>query len=163
MLAERRWILLALALPACGYSLARKGQQPLQVAAVRNDTAEAEAGGLFAAELRGELHARGRLAEERGAGGAPGQPEAPRIEAELVALRSFTSSLGGDGAQAFRLEAQAKLHAPGYQDSLAGSEDFLAGEDVLGTEANRRAALRRLLRQLAHDLIERLEVAGRLR
>ncbi len=145
----------SLALSACGYSLAHKGQQPLRVAAVRNDTAEAEAGGLFAGELRSELHARGRLAEES----AP----APAVEGELVALRSFTSSLGGEGAQAFRLEAQVKLRAAGYEDVLVGSEDFLAGVDVLGTEANRRAALRRVLRQLARELVERLEVAGRLR
>ena len=147
-------------LPACGYSLAQKGQQPLRVAAVRNDTAEAEAGGLLAAELRSELHARGRLAEESGQVAAAPPPV---IEGELVALRSFTSSLGGDGAQAFRLEAQVKLRTAGYDDMLVGSEDFLAGVDVLGTEANRRAALRRVLRQVAHDLVERLEVAGRLR
>ena len=146
---------LGLLLPACGYALAHKGQQPLRVAAVRNDTAEAEAGGLFAGELRSELQARGRLAGESAA--------APAVEGELLALRSFTSSLGGDGAQAFRLEAQVKLRSAGYEDVLAGSEDFLAGVDVLGTEANRRAALRRVLRRLARELVERLEVAGRLR
>lgn len=151
-----RWLALAIALPACGYSLAHKGQQPLRVAAVHNDTAEAEAGGLFAGELRSELHARGRLAEESAAA-------APAVEGELLALRSSTSSLGGDGAQAFRVEAQVKLRTPGYEAVLAGSEDFLAGVDVLGTEANRRAALRRVLRQLAREFVERLEVAGRLR
>ena len=163
--ALRRALLLGLLHAGCGYSLARKGQQPLRVAAVRNDTAEAEAGGLFAAELRTELHARGRLAEETEAPAGVAVPKVSpaSIDAELVALRSTTSSLSGAGAQAFRLEAQVKLRTGDYEDTAVGAEDFLAGVDVLGTEANRRAALRRVLRQLAHELVERLEVAGRLR
>jgi hypothetical protein len=152
LLAERRFLLLVLALPACGYSLAHKGAQPLRVSAVRNDTAEAEAGGLLAAGLRSEL----RLAAESA-------QAAPALDGELLALRSYTSSLGGDGAQAFRIEAQVRLRTAGYEDMLTGSEDFLAGVDVLGTEANRRAALRRVLRQVSRELVERLEVAGRLR
>ena len=156
MSAELRCCLLLLALPACGYSLAHKGTQPLRVAAVRNDTAEAEAGGLLAAELRSELQGRGRLAAESA-------QAVPALDSELVALRSYTSSLGGDGAQAFRIEAQVRLRTAGYEDMLTGSEDFLAGVDVLGTEANRRAALRRVLRQVSRELVERLEVAGRLR
>jgi len=46
----------------CGYAPARGGPaRGLRVAAVKNDTAQAEAGGIFAAELGRELAARGRL------------------------------------------------------------------------------------------------------
>ena len=44
-----------------------------------------------------------------------------------------------------------------------GAEDYLAGVDVLGTEANRRAALRRLMRALAAEAVERYEVGQRFK
>lgn len=146
---------VAAMLSGCGYAIARKGGPALQVAAVRNDTAEAEAGGQLASALRDLLHQRGRLAAD--SSGAPG------IEAELVSLRNFPSALGGEGAAAFRLEAQVKLRARGAEDTATASEDYLAGVDVLGTEANRRAALRRVLRAASRELVDRLEVAERLR
>jgi hypothetical protein len=139
----------------CGYSLAHKGGQPLRVAPFHNGTAEAEAGGLFAAELRAELNGRGRLAGD--------ESQAPTIQGEIVGLRSYASALTSVNAAAFRVEAQVRLRMPGYEDLAVGAEDFYVGVDVLGTEANRRAALRRLARSLSRELIERLEVAGRLR
>jgi hypothetical protein len=146
---------LCSALGGCGYSLAHKGGQPLRVPAFRNGTAEAEAGGLFTAELRAELNGRGRLAGD--------ESQAPVIQGEIVGLRSYASALGSVNASAFRVEAQVRLRMPGYEDFAVGAEDFYAGVDVLGTEANRRAALRRLARSLSRELVERLEVAGRLR
>jgi hypothetical protein len=146
---------LCAALGGCGYSLAHKGGQPLRVAPFHNATAEAEAGGLFAAELRAELNGRGRLAGD--------ESQAPMIQGEIVGLRSYASALGSVNAAAFRVEAQVRLRMPGYEDLAVGAEDFYVGVDVLGTEANRRAALRRLARSLSRELIERLEVAGRLR
>jgi hypothetical protein len=67
------------------------------------------------------------------------------------------------GAASFRLDAELRLEAADYADTLAGGEDYLAGVDVLGTEANRRAALRRLMRTLAAEAVERYEVAQRFK
>jgi hypothetical protein len=127
-----------------------------RVAEVRNDTAQAEAGGIFAAELRRELSGRGRL--------EPEASPAPQLLAELTHLRSFPSGVGAEGgAASYRIDAELRLRAGDYQDAVAGGEDYLTGVDVLGTEANRRAALRRLARALAIEAIERLEVSERLR
>jgi hypothetical protein len=128
----------------------------LRVAEVKNDTAQAEAGGIFAAELRRELSGRGRLEPEGSA--------APQLLAELVHLRSVPSGVGAEGgAASYRIDAELRLKAGSYQDAVAGGEDYLTGVDVLGTEANRRAALRRLARALAVEAIERLEVSERLK
>ena len=128
----------------------------LRVAEVRNDTAQAEAGGIFAAELRRELAGRGRL--------EPEGSSAPQLAAEVVYLRSAPSGVGAEGgAASYRIDAELRLVAGDYRDAVAGGEDYLTGVDVLGTEANRRAALRRLARALAAEAIERLEVSERLR
>jgi hypothetical protein len=151
-------VLVALcAAAACGYAPVRgKGGSGLRVAAVRNDTAEAEAGGVFAAELRRELAGRGML--------EPDSSSVPELRAWLQALRSAPSGVGAEGgAASFRLDAVVRLEAPAYADTMVGSEDYLAGVDVLGTEANRRAALRRLMRTLAAEAIERYEVGQRLK
>jgi lipopolysaccharide assembly LptE-like protein len=142
---------------ACGYAPVRgRAAGGLRVAAVRNETAQADAGGLFAAELRRELAGRGML--------EPDSSSAPELRAELRALRSVPSGVSAEGgAASFRLDAELRLEAPNYADTLAGGEDYLAGVDVLGTEANRRAALRRLMRTLAAEAIERYDVAQRFR
>lgn len=156
-----------LLLASCGYQLARGGALPsgalrLRVGAVENRTAQAEAGGVFAAALRDELSARGRLSEE-GAG-----PSA-RLDAALLSVRSAPSAFGAASAAAYRLEADLRVRvsdaagAVVYEDAQTGSEDYLAGIDVLGTEANRRAALRRLSAALARDAVDKMEVAERLR
>lgn len=145
------------ALAACGYAPVRgRSAGGLRVAAVRNDTAQAEAGGLFAAELRRELAGRGML--------EPDSSSAPELRAEVRALRSAPSGVSAEGgAASFRLDAELRLEGPEYADTLAGGEDYLAGVDVLGTEANRRAALRRLMRTLAVEAIERYQVAQRFK
>ena len=48
-----------------------------------------------------------------------------------------------------------------YEDQVGAGEDYLAGIDVLGTEANRRAALRRLARSVSRELLERMSVSAR--
>ena len=146
---------------ACGYSFSHGGRLPagaaaLGVAAPLNRTAQAEAGGLFAAALREELSARGQLGD------------GPSAELEIVALRSSPSALAGAGAFAFRLDAEVRLRirdAAGgalYEDGAVLGDDYLAGVDVLGTEANRRAALRRLCTAIARELVRRMTAAGRL-
>ena len=153
---QRLCAALALSL-ACGYAPVRGRSAPgLRGAAVRNDTAQAEAGGIVAAELRRELATRNRL--------EPDSSSAPELQAELVALRSSPSGVTAQGgAASFRLDAELRLKAAGYEDTVVTGEDYLAGVDVLGTEANRRAALRRLARSLAAEAIERYEVNERFR
>jgi len=79
-------------------------------------------------------------------------------------LTSAPSGLGAEGgAASFRISARLYVQAGGFYDTLGGSEDYLVGVDILGTEANRRAALRRLARALAVEAIERYDVSERMR
>jgi hypothetical protein len=133
-----------------------KGQD-IRVAAFQNYTAQVEAGGLFASAIREELAARGRLAPE----GASG----PELTGELLSLASTPSALGAQGAFAFSLSATVRLRlrdasAVVYEDQIGLGEDYLAGVDVLGTEANRRTALRRLARNVSRELLQRMSVAA---
>jgi hypothetical protein len=121
------------------------------VAPVRNDTAQAESSGLFAAELRAELSGRERLVGEASS--------APELNAQIVSLISVPTSAGSEGAAAYRLNADLRVKIGDYEDVVQLGEDYLAGIDVLGTEANRRAALRRLLRSAAREAIERYDVS----
>jgi hypothetical protein len=126
----------------------------VRVAAVRNDTAQAEAGGIFASAIRSELAGRARL--------DPDGSSSPELVLELLALRSIPTTSAGEGAASFRLDADLKLNVGTWEDRVHGSEDYLAGMDVLGTEANRRAALRRLARTAAREAIDRYEISSRL-
>jgi hypothetical protein len=150
-------IAVCVTVAGCGYAPVRGKSAPgLRVAEVKNDTAQAEAGGIFAAELRRELAGRGRL--------EPEGSSAPQLAAELVTLRSFPSGVGAEGgAASYRIDAELRIRAGDWLDAVTGGEDYLTGVDVLGTEANRRAALRRLARALAVEAIERYEVNERLR
>jgi hypothetical protein len=153
---------LAAGLLACGYSFTHGGKLPggagtLAVEPVKNRTALAEVGGLFEGALKDELIARGQLAQS-----------GPALDLEVLAVRSSTSALSGGGAAAFRLDAELRARVRDvagkdlYDDKTVLGEDYLAGEDVAETEANRRAALRRLARSAARELIERMAAAGRL-
>jgi hypothetical protein len=140
---------------SCGYALVRGNPASgLRVAPVKNGTAQPEAGGIFAAELRRELSGRGRLEAD--------SSSAPELFAELVALRAYPTGVAGEGAASYRVDADLRVRAPNYEDIITAGEDYLTGVDVLGTEANRRAALRRLARTLAAEAIERYDVSERL-
>lgn len=141
---------------ACGYTPVRsRPARGVRMAAVRNDTAQAEVGGLFAAAFRAELAGRGQL--------DPDGAASPELVLEVLALRSVPSGSAGDGAASFRIDADLKLNVGTWEDRVRGSEDYYAGIDVLGTEANRRAALRRLVRAAAREAIDRYEVFERLK
>ena len=153
--AAARALVAAAAVAACGYAPVRRADaHGVRVAAVKNDTAQAEAGGILAAELRSELSGRGWLESE--------SSSAPELQARIVALVSVPTTAGTEGAGAYRLNADLRVKVGGYEDVVHGGEDYLAGIDVLGTEANRRAALRRLFRSLAREAVERYDVAQRL-
>jgi outer membrane lipopolysaccharide assembly protein LptE/RlpB len=159
----RRFVVaVSLAASSCGYQVARPGELPkgqaIRVAAFENYTAQVEAAGLFAAALRTELEARGSLAAD----GAP----VPELTGELLSLASVPSALGAQGATAYNLAAAVRVRlrdgsAVVYEDQIGLGEDYLAGIDVLGTEANRRAAMRRLARSLSRELLERMSVVVR--
>ena len=155
-------VAIALLAAACGYQLARPGDvpggQPIRVARFENYTAQVEAGGLFAGALRAELDARGKLAPEGGTG--------PELTGELLSLASMPSALGAQGATAYNLSAAVRVRlregsAVVYEDQIGLGEDYLAGIDVLGTEANRRAAMRRLSLRISREILERMSVAAR--
>jgi hypothetical protein len=119
---------------------------------VRNATAQAEAGGWFAQELRAELAGRGRL-----------DAAGTELSAELLSITSVPTAAAADGAAAYAVSAALRVRVGTWEDVAAGSEDYASGVDLLGTEANRRAALRRLARALAREAIERYDVADRLK
>jgi hypothetical protein len=153
---------LAASAPGCGYGVVRSGQLPgggaLRVLAFTNKTAQAEAGGIFAAAARELLAARGRLAAED-------ELAAPVLEGELLSLANAPSILGAAGAGAFRLSASLHLRvlrgtAVLYDEVASGGEEYLQGIDVLGTEANRRTALRRAAGSVLRDALERMEIAS---
>ncbi len=157
-------LLLLGALDSCGYSLARGAPLPgggksLAVAPFTNQTAFADVGGLFAGAMRDALAAHGRLAVE-------GDSSAASLQGDLRALHDYPSALGATGASAFHLAADVRLRIVGadgllYEDNASAGEDYLQGIDVLGTEANRRTALRRLADKLVREALERMELAGR--
>jgi hypothetical protein len=147
----------------CGYSFSQGGRLPrdakaLAVLPVNNKTAEAEAGGAFGGALRDELVARGQLAESA---------DVPVVQLDLMALKSAPSALSGAGAFAFRLDCDVRVHVrssagePLFEDQVVLGEDYLGGEDVVETEADRRSALRRLSRAVAREVLDRLAAAGR--
>jgi hypothetical protein len=125
------------------------------MAPVKNDTAQAEAGGVFADAFRSELAGRGRL--------DPDGASSPEMLLELIALRSSPTTSAGEGAASYHLDALLKVDVGAYQDRLGMGEDYLAAMDVIGTEANRRAALRRLARSAAREAVEHYEVWERLK
>ena len=141
---------------ACGYAPVR-GQKAraLRVAAVKNATAQAEAGGLFAAAVRSELAGRGQL--------DPDGAASPELVLEVLSLRSVPGGSAGEGAASFRVDAEIKVKVGTWEDRVRSSEDYFSGIDVLGTEANRRAALRRVARTAAREAIDRYDVFERLK
>jgi hypothetical protein len=105
------------------------------------------------------VEARGRLSESEG----------PELQGDLLAVRSGPSAVNAAGALAFRLEADLVVRvvepagSVSYEDRSTFSEDYLVGVDVLGTEANRRAALHRLAKAASRELLTRYELARRMR
>jgi hypothetical protein len=149
---------------SCGYRWAVPNSRlpgsvrSVAVPVFSNRTAEPTVEVLFTEAMREQLQRAGRLASE----GA---------EAELlgtIALASAGPMMGSRGAGQFpvyRLTAVVELvlkknGAVLWQTTAQGSEDFPSGADVLLTESNRGAAMRRLSEWLMHDAAEQLGAAG---
>ncbi len=172
MIRSARVLLLlaafALSASACRYRFAAVGALPGGLTQVRapvfqNHTAEPGLESLFSGALRQELSRMG-VEPEAGAeaelsgevlglwGGptvstTPTQtPEGVNVPARLASYRLFAS-------------VRLRLHKGGQtlaQVDVVGAEDFLPGDDVLGTESNRQAALHRLSLRLMREGLDRL-------
>ncbi|MBL8921043.1 MAG: hypothetical protein JNJ54_19430 [Myxococcaceae bacterium] len=117
-----------------------------------NQTSEAGAEAFFTQALRETYLRAGRL----GGADAPG-----RVEGALVAVSSFPLVASPGRLPNYRFQATVKLTV--VRDGAAlntvqvsGGEDYPAGADVLSSETNRGAALRRLAESLMREGAERL-------
>jgi hypothetical protein len=158
-----RWagVAAVLTLAACGYRFTApggplpQGLKAAQVPMMNNLTPEPSAETFFTQALREQLHRAGTL----GADSADA-----RIEGTLLAVSSapMVNSPTGRGPT-YRLNAivDLKLFRSGAmlaQATVTGDEDVpsAVGGDVLLTEANRQAALRRLADTMMREGYERL-------
>lgn len=152
------------ALCGCGYAFTATGgalpggASSLAVPVFENRTSEAQAGALFADALRDALARRTRLTTSSDA--------SARVEGVVSSIGGGPSALAaGSSVGAFRVEAVVELSVVEgarvlYTDRVAGGEDYLPGVDLLGSEANRRAALTRLARSLMAEALSRMQASG---
>ncbi|WP_373049382.1 LPS assembly lipoprotein LptE [Vulgatibacter sp.] len=145
-------VALAAALAGCGYRFAvggpglPDGVGQVHVPVFANRSTDAEAGAIFA-EAMAEALARS---------GHAGGPSAPaRLEGTVLSTASRPAATGPDGRDTglYRLEARLRVELLRQGQLLcvreiAGGEDYLPAADLLGIEASRRQALRRLAGRL---------------
>jgi hypothetical protein len=133
-----------------------QGIQHVSVPVILNRTTEPGMDAVFTEALRDQLSRTGHLG---------GQGSEGRLEAELLAVTAGVAQLapGTSGALTYRISATLRVRL--FKDGtllattdVAGSEDYLPAlrADVITTEANRQAALRRLANAIATDAIARL-------
>lgn len=154
---------------ACGYRFVRAGEnlpegiQSVCAPMLMNRTSESALETIFTQSLREQLTRAGVL-------GGTGSCEAS-LEGEILGVGASPTILGFadagfDRAQELRLASYrttvvVRLHLiKGGRilraTEVAASEDFLPGAELLDSEANRQAALRRLADELMRDAYERL-------
>jgi hypothetical protein len=160
----RRALVAAACLTAlgCGYHFTAAGApfpqgiQHVFAPVVVNRTTEPGLEGVFTEALREQLARSGRLGGEGSEG---------RLEGELLSVGAAVAQLapGTSGALTYRVSAtlRVRLFREGTLLALTdvtGTEDYLPAlrADVLTTEANRQAAIRRLASALAADAVARL-------
>jgi len=154
-------LLLALA-AGCGYGFSAggaglpQGVRHVFAPVVVNRTSEPGLEAVFTEALREQLARAGTLGGEGSEG---------RLEGELLSVNSAVAQLapGTSGALTYRVVAtlRVRLYRGGTLLALTdvgGSEDYVPAlrADVITTEANRQAALRRLAATLAADAYARL-------
>ncbi len=166
----------ALAWTGCGYAFVGRGT-PLPTGGKRiftptfaNVTSEAGVEALFTEAFREEL-------ANAGVEGPPGSPVEAHGQVNGIGggpslLNSFgpTGALGepaspskptGEFFASYHVDANVCVTLVEGSTQLAsacvgGSEDYAPAQDPLGVEANRRTALRRLVKRLMRDCVERL-------
>jgi outer membrane lipopolysaccharide assembly protein LptE/RlpB len=159
--ASIAWVLV---LAGCGYHFVGAGLLPDGVRSVRapifrNHTSEPSLELAFTEAFRGELERRGEL----GAAAADGE-----LQGEILAVGGTPTLLTSDHVLAsYRLTATVRLRLVRNGKVLSaadvsGFEDYLPAQagDVLLSEANRQAALKRLADTLAREGLDRLSTAS---
>ncbi|HLV60808.1 MAG TPA: LptE family protein [Fredinandcohnia sp.] len=144
----RRASLLLLGLAACGYqfsvgrSALPEGLGRVYVPVFENRSSEPEAGAIFA-EALAESFAR--------SGGAGGPSSPSRVEGEIVSLVSSPAATqrDGRGVGVYRIRAKVRLRllhegALLCTREVEEGEDYLPSQTLLGLDASRRQAVRRL-------------------
>lgn len=142
----------SVAIAACGYGFAvggatlPEGVERVWVPVFANGSTDAEAGALFAEALAAALARAGR-------DGGPGA--SARAEGRVVRVEARPAATGPDGRDVgmYRVAAEVEIRLVREGRTLcvrrfAGEEDFLPTVDLLGIEASRRQALRRLADRL---------------
>lgn len=158
-----RWSALVLVLCACGYrftapnSSLPAGLTSVNVPVFDNRTAEASAEVFFTQAARDQLQRAGRLGGETSEGTLRGSiltvtggpfMTAPTLPRQPGMRLSVSVS--------FKLEKQGQVIGSVV---VSNSEEFPSGADVLLTESNREAALRRLADSVVREGLERLQSA----
>lgn len=154
----RALALAALVFSGCGYRFtAPGGPLPEGIRAVRapvfeNATAESGAEVLFTQALREQLVRAGTLGDDAAE---------PHVRGVVTSVSSGPLVSSPGRLPNYRLAASARLALVSRGRELvatdvSGAEDFPPGADVLLTEANRAAALRRLADTLMREAYERL-------
>jgi hypothetical protein len=156
-------VTLCLAAVGCGYRFTAAGAgfpqgiQKVFVPVIVNRTTEPGLEGTFTEALREQLARGGYLGGEGSEG---------RIEGELLSVTASVAQLSPGTSSALTYRVGATLRVRLFRDKtllaqtdVAGSEDYLPAlrADVLTTEANRQAAIRRLASALATDAMARLQ------
>lgn len=153
-----RPLILLLTLCACGYRFtAPGGALPEGIRAVRapvfdNRTSEPTAEIFFTQAFREQLTRAGTLG---------GDEAEAVVEGALESVSGAPLLTGAARLPTYRLSASVRLRLQTggrvlAETMVSGSEDYLSGADVLLTEANRSAALRRLAETMMREGYERL-------
>jgi Lipopolysaccharide-assembly len=151
-------ILAALLLAGCGYRFtAPGGPLPEGIKAVRapifdNATSESGAEALFTEAFRQQLSRAGTLGDSSAE---------PHVRGVVLYIAGGPMVSTPGRLPNYRLSATARLTLVSRGRELvatevAGAEDYPPGADVLLTEANRAAALRRLAETMMREGYERL-------
>ena len=161
-LAALLWVAF-LAQSGCGYHFTAAGAgfpqgiHKVFAPVIVNRTTEPGLEGTFTDALREQLARGGHLGGEGSEG---------RLEGELLSVSGGVAQLapGTSGALTYRVSAVLRIrlfrdHTLLAQTDVTGYEDYLPAlrPDVLTTEANRQAAIRRLASALATDAVARLQ------
>ena len=148
---------------ACGYHFTAAGAgfpqgiQKVFAPVIVNRTPEPGLEGVFTEALREQLARGGHLG---------GEGSEARLEGELLSVTALVAQLAPGTSSALTYRLSAVLRVRLYKDrtllaqiDVNGSEDYLPAlrPDVLTTEANRQAAIRRLASALATDAVARLQ------
>ncbi len=155
--------LVALLSAGCGYRFAApggalpEGIRRIQAPVFDNHTAEPTAEVLFTQAFREQLGRAGVLGGDASEATVTGTLESVSAGVILVSI----STDGIARLPTYRLNAMVKLSLVKDERVLAvavvtGAEDYLSGADLLLTESNRQAALRRLAETMMREGYERL-------